>query len=63
MALAVRRFRNKLHDWGLAGSLRELGIKQNELSTLLDMIMIQPTIGGVFKLNKEEVRSLLMLAF
>ncbi|MDD2616812.1 MAG: iron-containing alcohol dehydrogenase [Candidatus Cloacimonetes bacterium] len=63
VALAVRRFRNKLHDWGLAGSLRELGIKQNELSTLLDMIMIQPTIGGVFKLNKEEVRSLLMLAF
>ncbi|MCK9558328.1 MAG: iron-containing alcohol dehydrogenase [Candidatus Cloacimonetes bacterium] len=63
VALAVRRFRDKLQDWGLAGSLRDLGIKQNELSTLLDMIMVQPAIGEVFKLKKDEIRSLLMLAF
>jgi alcohol dehydrogenase YqhD (iron-dependent ADH family) len=63
IALAVRRFRDKLQRWGLAASLRDLGIKQNELPILLDMIMVQPEIGGVFKLKKEEVRSLLMLAF
>lgn len=62
-ALAVRRFRDKLQSWGLATSLRDLGIKQSELPDLLDMIMLQPVIGGVFKLKKEEIRSLLMLAF
>lgn len=63
IALAVKRFRDKLHSWGMATTLRDLGIKQDDLSVLLSMIMIQPTIGGVFKLEKEEVRSLLMLAF
>lgn len=60
---AVKRFRDKLESWGMAGSLRDLGIKQNELGTLADMIMQTPVIGGVFKLNKVEVQSLLMLAF
>ncbi len=63
IAKAVRRFRDKLQSWEMATSLRDLGIKQNELPVLLDMIMLQPEIGGVFKLKKEEVRSLLMLAF
>jgi alcohol dehydrogenase YqhD (iron-dependent ADH family) len=63
IALAVRRFRDKLQSWGMASSLRDLGIKYDELPLLLDMIMIQPELGGVFKLKKEELRSLLMLAF
>lgn len=60
---AICRFRDKLQSWGLASSLRDLGIKEGELNTLLDLIMQNPSLGGVFKLNKEEVRLLLMLAF
>ncbi|MCB5261498.1 MAG: iron-containing alcohol dehydrogenase [Candidatus Cloacimonetes bacterium] len=63
VSLAVRRFRSKLQSWGLATSLRDLSIKPDELDQILDMIMVTPTIGGVFKLNKEELRSLLMLAY
>ncbi len=60
---AVRRLRNKLEGWGLATSLRDLSIKPDELDQILDMIMVTPTIGGVFKLNEDEVRALLMLAY
>ncbi len=61
--LGLRRFRDKLRLWEMPASLRDLGIKRDELEQILDMIMITPSIGGVFKLNKEGLRSLLMLAF
>lgn len=60
---AICRFRDKLQSWEMASSLRDLGIKQEELGKLLDLIMQNPNLGGVFKLSKEEVRLLLMLAF
>ncbi len=63
VSLAVRSFRNKLQSWGMAASLRDLGIKQEELSKILELSMLTPSLGGVFKLSKDEVCSLLMLAF
>ena len=63
MSLAVRAFRSKLQSWGLATSLRDLSIKPDELDQILEMIMVTPTIGGIFKLSKDDVRSLLMLAY
>lgn len=63
VALAVRRFRAKLQSWGLASSLRDLSIKPDELDQILDIIMLNPTVGGVFRLSKEDLRSLLMLAY
>lgn len=60
---AVHRFRDKLESWGLATSLRDLGIKERELPQLLELTMTSPTIGGVHKLTKGEVQALLMLAF
>jgi alcohol dehydrogenase len=63
ISLAVRSFRNKLQSWGMAASLRDLGIKQEELSKILELSMLTPSLGGVFKLSKDEVCSLLMLAF
>ncbi|MCB5270315.1 MAG: iron-containing alcohol dehydrogenase [Candidatus Cloacimonetes bacterium] len=63
VSLAVRAFRSKLQSWGLATSLRDLSIKPDELDQILEMIMVTPTIGGIFKLSKDDVRSLLMLAY
>lgn len=63
VSLAVRAFRNKLQSWGLATSLRDLSIKPDELDQILEMIMITPTIGGIFKLSKDDVHLLLMLAY
>ncbi len=62
---AVLRFRNKLQEWGLATSLRDLSIKPEELSTVLDLIMNSSSTsqGGIFKLSEDELRSLLMLAY
>jgi len=49
----------------MPGSLRDLGIKDPELPKLLDIIMSGAPmgLGGVFKLNKEDLQSLLVLAF
>lgn len=60
---AVRRFRSKLQSWGLSTSLRDLGIRPDELNSILDIIMVKPTVGRIFKLSKEEVRALLMLSY
>ena len=62
-ASALKAFRAKIKAWGSATSLRELGIKDNELPRLLDLIMIYPRIGGLSRLNREDVEALLMLAF
>lgn len=62
-ASALKAFRAKIKAWGSATSLRELGIKDNELPRLLDLIMIYPRIGGFSRLNREDVEALLMLAF
>lgn len=59
----IRRFRDKIEAWGMATSLRDLGIKENELPALLKLIMVSPTVGGISKFNAVDIESLLMLAF
>ncbi|KAF5052099.1 Long-chain-alcohol dehydrogenase 2 [anaerobic digester metagenome] len=65
VASALHKFRQKREEWGMPGSLRDLGIKDPELPKLLDIIMSGAPmgLGGVFKLNKEDLQSLLVLAF
>ena len=60
---ALHRFRDKLESWGLAKSLRDLGIKELELPQLVKLIMTSPRIGMVSRFTAVEVESLLMLAF
>jgi len=60
---ALHRFRDKLESWGMAKSLRDLGIKENELPQIVNMIMTTPRIGMVSRFTAAEVESLLMLAF
>lgn len=63
VSMALRRFRDKIESWGLAGSLRDLGIKESDLQKLKELIMISPRIGAVSKLSGTEIEALLMLAF
>jgi len=60
---ALHRFRDKLESWGMAKSLRDLGIKESELPQIVNMIMTTPRIGMVSRFTAAEVESLLMLAF
>ena len=60
---ALHRFRDKLESWGMAQTLRDLGIKENELPQIVNNIMSSPRIGMVSKLSAVEVESLLMLAY
>jgi hypothetical protein len=59
----IQRFRDKIEAWGMATSLRDLGIKEKELPELLKLIMISPKVGAISKLGAAEVEALLMLAF
>lgn len=60
---ALRRFRDKIETWGSASSLRGLGIRENQLSELRDIIMSSPGVGKIVKFSAEEIEALLMLAF
>lgn len=60
---AVKSFRQKLKDWELATSLRDLGIKERDLPKLLDIIICGGSVGNEFKLSREDVQAILMLAF
>lgn len=59
----VHRFRDKLEAWGMATSLRDLGIKEKDLPEILSLIMTTPRIGAVSKFTASEIESLLMLAY
>lgn len=59
----VHRFRDKLEAWGMATSLRDLGIRENELQEIVKLIMQSPRIGAVSKFSAADVESLLMLAY
>jgi len=65
VASALHKFRQKRREWGMPGSLRDLGIKDPELPQLVDIIMSGAPmgLGGVFKLKKEDLQALLVLAF
>lgn len=60
---AVLRFRDKLASWGMATSIRDLGIKERELPQILDLIAISPRIGAVSKFTRADIEALLMLAY
>lgn len=63
VSMALRRFRDKIESWGLAGSLRDLGIKEKDLGKLKELIMISPKVGAVSRLEASEIEALLMLAY
>ena len=60
---AVQRFRDKIASWGMATSIRDLGIKESELPEILNMITVSPRIGAVSKFTRADIESLLMLAY
>lgn len=60
---ALRRFREKISSWGAATSLRGLGIREDDLNTLLDLITQTRCIGLFSRLSRRDVEALLMLAF
>lgn len=63
VALALRRFRDKIASWGSATSLRDLGIRESDLGELRDIIMQSRGVGRIVKFNAGEIEALLMLAF
>ncbi|MCD8480950.1 MAG: NADH-dependent alcohol dehydrogenase, partial [Candidatus Cloacimonetes bacterium] len=62
---ALAKFRDKLEAWGMPGSLRDLGVKDDDLPKLVEIILsASPTgVGGVFKLDQKDLQALLVLAF
>lgn len=63
IARGIRRFRDKIESWGMATSLRDLGIRETELAKILKLIMVTPQVGAISKLSEANVESLLMLAY
>lgn len=62
--LALRRFREKISEWGSATSLRDLGIKESDLPELRDIILDSPgEVGRIITFTQPEIESLLMLAY
>ena len=62
---SLHLFRQKLSQWGLPSSLRDLSIKEEELPRLVEIVFScgATEIGGIYKLNQADLKSLLMLAF
>lgn len=60
---AIQRFRDKIESWGMAGSLRDLGIRDKEVPELIKLIMLSPKVGAVSQLSAGEIEALLMLAY
>lgn len=63
VAHALRRFRDKIAAWGSATSLRDLGLKESDLSVIRDIVMQSKGVGRIVRFGAQEVEALLMLAF
>lgn len=63
ISLALRKFREKVSSWGAATSLRELGIRDSDLPTLLELITESSCVGLFSRLTRSNIESLLMLAY
>jgi len=61
--MAVQRFRDKINAWGASGSLRDLGVRDADFPLIIDLIMQYSSIGGVSKFKRNDIESLLLLAF
>ena len=59
----MRKFRDKIHSWGSATSLRELGLREDDLPWLVEHAMTSPRIGSISKFGPHDVEALLLLAF
>jgi len=60
---AVKRFRDKICSWGAATSLRGLGLREQDLSDILEIVLYQKTVGSLFPLTAADIEALLMLAY
>ena len=52
---ALRKFRDKIESWGAATSLRDLGLRENDLPILLEIIMSSRSIGIFSKLGRADI--------
>jgi alcohol dehydrogenase YqhD (iron-dependent ADH family) len=59
----VLRFREKIESWDSALSLRDLGLKEEDLPQIMDIISATPILGSISRFGAAEVESLLMLSF
>ncbi len=62
---ALHEFREKLAAWELPGTLRDLGIQEQDLPLLLEIILgsSKKCVGGIYRLNEDDLQTLLLLAF
>ncbi|MBI9030955.1 iron-containing alcohol dehydrogenase [bacterium] len=60
---ALISMRNKLRDWGSPVALRDLCIRKDELDKIADKIMEFPVIGSFSKFTREDIESILILAY
>jgi alcohol dehydrogenase YqhD (iron-dependent ADH family) len=60
---ALHKFREKISAWGAPTSLRELGIQDDDLPVLLEIITSSGTLGGFSKLERADIEALLLLAY
>ncbi len=60
---ALHKFREKISAWGAPTSLRELGIQDEDLPVLLELITSSGTLGGFSKLERADIEALLLLAY
>lgn len=62
---ALHLFRQKLGKWEMPTSLRDLSLKEEDLPRLVELVFFSGVqeIGGIYKLNQADLKSLLMLAF
>ena len=60
---ALRHFRDQIEAWGSATCLRDLGIREDQLSQLRDIILQSPGLGRIIEFGTADIEALLMLAF
>jgi alcohol dehydrogenase len=60
---ALKSFRNRIADWGSPTCLRDLGIRENDLPILSDLIMQTNRLGQIIRFTPLEIEALLLLAY
>ena len=63
VSLALCRFRDQIEAWGSSTCLRDLGLRENQLDELRDIILQSRGLGRIMKLGAADIEALLMLAF
>ncbi len=60
---AIKKFRNKIEEWGSAGCLRDLGIQEQDLPAITENVLLLKNVGGIYNLERNDIEHLLMLAW